>query len=695
MEGLQIGFQYSGWWLVPLCLLALGLAYWYYQGKNPFPQSWVNPLRVLRAATLIALIVLLLNPLVEWVTSQEEPATVAILWDRSESITLGTPNAKLEELRKQVNQLKNSLKDRGLRVETNLPDSVSNKRAFSFGYSDLNKSLSEASSDFENRNLASVILLTDGIQNRGSSPLYKTYPFQVHTLGLGDTTRRNDVFLAATTANKLAFLGNKFPISAELGHFGFENQSVLVSLFEGESLLEKQNIRLGANGSRQMVNFFVKATSKGLKSYRVKVESGKKEINLRNNENSILVEVIDGKQRILIAAASPHPDIKAIRAALEKNENYEVEFWMAGTGPAPRGNYGLIILHQLPDKQNTPLGPLAALINDDKTPLWVISGAQTYLPTLNEWPLPMKIEGRGMARGQNNTLDKVKGIYEEGFPYFNLAPNEAQLLGRLPLLAAPFGEYKLLPEAKVLLNQALGNVNTGKPLLSVAIINSKRTALLAAEGIWEWRIQEYGDNNSHQTTDGLILKLVQFLATKEDKRKFRFYPIKESFTQSEAVSFEAEAYNALYEKLPNVKVQLTVSGKRGTNSFDFTSDENNSRFELGLLPPGVYNYKANATVNGKNESVQGSFAVKQEDLEAIDLTADHTLLRNLAAQQGGKFFKANNIEDLKEEVLKNPPKGLVRSFEEMADAISLWWLLLLILLLLTTEWTLRKLGGGY
>ncbi len=696
MEGFQLGFQYSAWWLLPGCFLAIGIAYWFYSGKNPFPEKWYLSLRILRALTWILLLLLLLNPLVEWLKSEEEPATIALLWDRSESIALASSTEKLNQIRSQILTLQTELESKGIRVETNLPDSIETQKAFKSSTSDLNKELSATASNYENRNLAGVVLLSDGIQNRGSSPLYKTWPFKIQTIGLGDTTRRSDVFLASATSNKLAFLGNKFPIAIELGNYGFQGETVAVSLLEGDKILEKRSLKLGASGSRQELSFLVKAESKGLKSYRIKVESGVKEANTRNNEASVLIEVIDGKQRILIAAGAPHPDIKAIRAALEKNENYEVVFWIPGIGPNPEGTFGLLILHQLPDKANTSLGAISALINDEQTPLWVITGSNTSLSTFNEWPLPIKIEGRSMVRNTGaNALDKVKAIYEDGFPYFNLNADDSRQIMRFPPISALFGEYRLQGDGKVLLSQALGSVNTGKPLLAVSVKQGKRTAVLAGEGLWEWRIQEYGDKQSHQVVDGLIMKLVQFLATKEDKRKFRFAPIKESFTQSEPVIFEAEAYNALYEKLESVMVKLELKGKNGSTNYDYLSDAANPKLDIGLLNPGIYKYKASATVNGKNEIVEGSFAVSREDLEALDLTADHGLLRNIAVQNGGEFYSISQLEALKENLIKNPPKGLVRSFEEMADAISLKWLLFLIILLLTTEWGLRKYGGGY
>jgi hypothetical protein len=44
------------------------------------------------------------------------------------------------------------------------------------------------------------------------------------------------------------------------------------------------------------------------------------EFTAQNNSRDAYIEVIDGKEKILLLAAAPHPDIKAIKSALEKNE---------------------------------------------------------------------------------------------------------------------------------------------------------------------------------------------------------------------------------------------------------------------------------------------------------------------------------------------------------------------------------------
>ena len=48
------------------------------------------------------------------------------------------------------------------------------------------------------------------------------------------------------------------------------------------------------------------------------------EFSNRNNRQDVYVEVIDGKEKILLLALAPHPDVKALKSIIEKNENYVI-----------------------------------------------------------------------------------------------------------------------------------------------------------------------------------------------------------------------------------------------------------------------------------------------------------------------------------------------------------------------------------
>jgi hypothetical protein len=61
--------------------------------------------------------------------------------------------------------------------------------------------------------MGGVVLMSDGIYNAGISPLYSTFNFPVYTLGIGDTLQHVDVAIKNVSYNKIAYEGNKFPVT--------------------------------------------------------------------------------------------------------------------------------------------------------------------------------------------------------------------------------------------------------------------------------------------------------------------------------------------------------------------------------------------------------------------------------------------------------------------------------------------------
>ena len=72
------------------------------------------------------------------------------------------------------------------------------------------------------------------------------------------------------------------------------------------------------------------ADQAGVARYSVAVTPLEEETSIANNTSDFYVDVIEGKERILILTAAPHPDIAAIRRALDQSENFETELYIPG-----------------------------------------------------------------------------------------------------------------------------------------------------------------------------------------------------------------------------------------------------------------------------------------------------------------------------------------------------------------------------
>jgi hypothetical protein len=682
-------------WYIGVCLSAgIAYAYFLYQPKPIWSKPVNYALAAFRGALVSIIAFLLLNPLLRSIQTLSDKPKVVLAIDNSESVgNYGT------QALAALNGLREALAEEGLDVTVQTLNSENYqeelaKIKFDRKTTNLSDLLAGSKSNYEGRNLTDVVLLTDGISNQGLAPTYTNYPFRIHTIGVGDTLSKRDISIKSISANKIAYLGNQFPVQADIVASGFQGQTVTVSLRQGSTTLGSQRVTFGQKEDFKQVTFQTSSNTKGVQHFVIDAQILKGEFTPRNNRRDVYLDIIDGKEKVLLLALATHPDIKALRTVLEKNLNYEVDVKIFGINPAaetyPDKKYDLIVLHQLPDMFNIGGDIIQRYLQRDNTPVFFILGTQSNTSKVSQLNSAVAINANP---GQ---VDKVTGRFNANFKLLNLDPEKLRILEKMPPLTVPFGEYRLLPGSEVVLYQNVGNLKTNKPLLMLNTGGTRKSAVLAGEGIWQWRLEEYALTEKQEAVDELLQKIMQLISIKDDKRKFRVYPLANEYNAGDKVTFETEVYNDIYEKTYGQSIRLEITNERSkTQAYTYTNTEGNSRFELSGLTEGVYQYKATTSIKDKIESVTGQFIVRDLALETLNLTADFSLLRSLSQQTGGQFVKAAQIENLKEYLLKNKAPDRLDSTEDLSELIQNKWLFFLLLLLATLEWGTRKYQGSY
>jgi hypothetical protein len=176
---------------------------------------------------------------------------------------------------------------------------------------------------------------------------------------------------------------------------------------------------------------------------------------------------------------------------------------------------------------------------------------------------------------------------------------------------APFGEFVPLANAQPLLYQRIGKIDTEYPLLVLGETQGIKTGVLAAEGIWKWRLFDFLQNENHDLFDQLIRKTVQYLSLKEDKRRFRVSLPKNIFNENEPVYLDAELYNQSFELIndPDVSIVITDQDNREF-PYVFSKTTNAYRLNAGILGVGEYRFRAKVVTAGKELTYDGQFSVR-------------------------------------------------------------------------------------
>ncbi|HZX73042.1 MAG TPA: hypothetical protein VFE57_01365 [Cyclobacteriaceae bacterium] len=689
----RIIFESSPAFILLCIALGVGYAYFLYRGKYTWGKTTNQLLFGLRATLVALLAFLLIGPILKFTQNEFEKSTLIFLVDNSVSIKETVDSVHRQKLNDDILKTKSALEESGYTVKIkNLANEEQNKIQYTQRASDLAGAIRQIVDDEEGKNLSGVVLLSDGIYNSGASPLYNAVRFPIYTVGMGDTIERVDLVLKNLAYNKIAYQGNKFPLRAEVLIQGVTNQDVAVSVFRGGKLIEKQQKNSGTSALLDF-DFQLDADEKGTQRLDVVVEQIARESNLKNNRASAFVEVVEGKKKILVIAAAPHPDIKALRSVLDKNSNYEFILHIPKIEEADAsmlipGAVDLVIFHNVLEYE-AKTAPLFASLYKGPTPFLVMVGSKSNLRSLNSAGIPLTFESIGQG-------DEVTPVVNAQFSNFTYSSNLNSIFSKYPPVWTPFGRFMAPSSASILLYQQIGSVVTPRPLLFSFELTEKKIGVFMGEGIWRWRLNEYAATEKTEAFDELFTKLIQYLSTQEDKRKFRSFPIQHEFTDAEPVVIESQVYNDLFEPIYGNSVELEVRDEKGKISrFTYVTGPGSTRYRIGGLKEGIYKLKATTELKGKEEVVQGEFLVTAQNVESQNLTADFGLLRKVANNSGGKFYTSEQMDALSSDLQKVEAKSLIHSEDTFNPLINLKWLFFILLLLVSIEWFVRKYKGAY
>jgi len=689
---LNIILEYP-WWFLIFCILAgavYAFALYFRDKRQNEIRIWILRLMsALRFCSVTILSFLLLAPLIKTVKRTVEKPVIVFAQDNSESLIAGKDSAFYKkEYKEKVAKLIAQLGDKYDIKTYTFADKIkelSNTDSINFKEKQTNISqlFDELDTRYSNRNLGAIILATDGLYNIGSNPVYTSSKIKapVYTIALGDTTIKKDVILLKTEYNRIVYLGNDFPLEVVVNAKQLKGKSSTLTVSKDNTVLFTQIINFNSDAFIQTIPLTLQAKEAGLQHYKVRLSVLAEEMTTANNSNDVFIDVLDGRQKILILADAPHPDVAAIKASIEKNQNYEVESYTLDDFDKPLKKYELVILYQLPSNKNQ-IQKIRSDIAAGGIPVWIFTGGDQLIKD-------------DFSVTDISRSNECEPVLEKSFPLFTLSDDLRKGISDFSVVTCPFGNSTASAN-NVLLYQRIGNVETRAPLLEFNTNSENKMAIFSGEGIWRWRLQDFAAHGNHNLTDELFSKTVQYLSAKTDKSFFRIKG-KNNYPENEPVELEAEVYNESYELIntPDVNIVIT-DGNTKKFPYAFSKTVNAYRLNAGALPVGEYTYEAKVKVGEKILTQKGQFSVSALQIELTNTVADHQLLYNLAKNHGGELIYPNNLDQLAEKLqAREDVKSVSYSEKKLDDLLNLKWIFFLIVGLISLEWFIRKRNGVY
>ena len=721
-------------WLLALCALAAAaLTYWTYRRTTPaLPPGRKALLGGLRFLALAIILFLLFEPVLRRVTSREEPPVLAVLVDDSQSLRVtggaaaddslagddpagdslaGPPPALREALQSLQNETDAAPRffafGRTLRAlpEGRALDSV----RFEEARTDVAAALEGARAQLRDENVRGIVLVSDGQYNTGRNPLYlaERSAVPIHTIVVGDTTRRRDVLVDRVTTNELAYVGAALPVQAGVRANGYAGQTVLVVLARGGERLDAQQVRLPEGAAEVSVDLTYTPEEAGLQRLTVGVTQLDGEATHRNNTQTVAVRVLESKRRVLLLGAAPTPDVSAVRQLLERGDDTEVTArvsqapgtFYGGALPDSLAAFDAAVLVGFPGAAAAPEAvSRVAEAASEGLPLFFILSRQTDLNALRT----------RLADALPAAPEQVRpGFVEAQFlptprsarhPLFDLPPEAAAgSWEALPPLTASQSRWQPSPDAEVLATARVRGVDLDDPLLVVRRRAGQRSAVLLGAGVWRWQNVPEGLDAATPLWPALFSNALQWVSTPEDDRPVRVAPAQQTFDSSEPVVFNGQVYDESLNPVPDASVQIDVTGPSGATYALQMEAAGNGRYvaRSDAFPEGTYAYTATAergdVVLGTD---RGRFGVGALTLEYRDTRADAALMRQIAQRSGGTFRTVEDAAALPAQLAAaGALTPLVVEEEEDSELWHFYGFLAAAVLLLGTEWFLRKRSG--
>jgi len=717
LPSIEFSFSSTPLYAVLLIALAAGLSFAFYRiTLPPVTRARRITLAVLRGAALALVLLLLLEPVLRTSYSITHPPVIAILADRSASMTIvDRTGDRAEETRTLLTDI----------VPRDVPGGVETL-SYTFGASlrgpldgqsdSLGDEVTDIAGAFlglarerERANIRAVIMVSDGMYTKGENPVYGALALGVPVIaiGIGDTAQQKDVLVSRVTANDVVYAGTTAPVDVVIKSSGYSGEKAEVTLSDGTRMLDRTVVTLPGGTAEIAAHLSYTPEGEGTRRYTVHVSSLPGELTSANNRRLFAVRVLRSTMRVLILASAPSPDLGVIRGTLAENPSISVRTLTQKLGG---GYYEGTLTHQALDSADciltigmpdpsTGAGAVELIrgaIAEGKKPLFFVGGKQIESSKLLAMAPSLPVIPEGTS-GSEQEVEFVPDGSHLDHPLLALgSDSQRDVWSNLPPVFAGREVYRLREGSTALGSPRIRNVTLPQPFMAVRDIAGVRSLCLAGYGLWRWRLMAQGNPDTAPLFASFLSSAVRWLTSREEGRSVRVATTADQFSRGEPVTFTAQVYNENSQPVEDAQVSVEIEGAGGRTQADL-HPLGSGRYEGAVegLPPGEFTFRAGATKAGHGFGRDGgSFLVGGLNLEYLDTRMNAEVLRQIAYRTGGGFLAGPDARGLGG--MLGALRSLSPRIEQRNEALELhrWpYVLALVIALFAAEWIIRKRSG--
>jgi hypothetical protein len=690
----------------------------------------------LRGLGLFFLVLALAKP--TWTREREEidPGHVVVIVDNSRSMSLTDGSStRYGKARKAVEELTAGLqKGSKTRPVVDLFDIEGNPlQKFpedpTVDRTDLEKAIRQSIKKMRSRNLAGVVVISDGMDTTGRSSFqdWRDSTVPVHALGFPATSTGDlDLAVRRPRAPERALVHNALTIDVPITKTGKNACSATVSIKRGRETVESQKVELPAGGSEREVSLTFTPRQPGRFVYTAAIESDSGERYLGNNAVHFPLRVDAEPIRVLYVEGYLRTEAKFLKAQLADDPDVRLTWDMRRPTPDTPNPIVQVLFREevLKDIDVIILGDMEGRylrkqdyeqivkwLDGKNHSLLVLGGYSSFGPEgFHDTPLAavLPVVFRTTLPYQSEKSVGLE-LTEKGkqHPLFSLSGDrvkDAEDWAKAPKLEGMAVAARLKPGAEDLAVNPELQVE-GKP---ATLLATQRAAggghvmVLTADTTWRWSRFKRILGQPDTLYSRFWSQAIRWLAGRslDDQRP----PItvstdKPDYEANQKVTVKVlKQPGADQEKAKGeLSVEVTQPDKarqphyRPPPPLTLKPDATNPDLLSAEFYPqagGRYEVTATLTDAGKLKASQVSeFLVQGTDLEMASPATSPATLKSLADATGGVFLNVDEAESLADRIERKPRRTASVARTEFWNSP---WLFLAFLTAVSAEWFIRR-----
>jgi uncharacterized membrane protein len=698
-------------------------------------------LTTLRIATLCLVLFCLFRPTLIVRAAVTQQNVVAVLLDDSKSMQIpdwsGKPRS--EFIRQQFaaadSALMKSLSDKFLvrvfRFSATAGRAGSVKElTFEGSQTRLGAALEGARDELAGLPVSGVILVSDGADTSEASLNnallgMKADKLPVFTVGVGGERLPRDLQIDRVTTPRSVLKDASLLLDVVVRETGYAGQTVTVDVEDEGRIVGSEKVQLPSDGSPATVRVRATAAEAGPRLFKFRVAPQQGELVTQNNERQALINVRDVREKVLYYEGEPRFEMKFINRAVEDDKNLQVvslqrtadnKFLrlkvdspdeLVGGFPKTREElfkYRGLILGSVEAGafSGDQLQMIADFVDRRGGGLLMLGGARSFgeggyggTPVADALPLAIDPKTRASDPSGIARLKIAPTRAGQEHAVTQIADTQAASITRwpqLPLLTSPNASLPVKPGATVLLN---GTDERGRAqsVLAAQQFGRGKAIAFAAQDSWEWQMHAsipLEDQTHEHFWRQMLRWLVEGVPDPVDVRMST-----ERVEPGDAITVEATVVDPSFVEINDATVVAQVARPGGATinvPLQWTGQRDGIyRGTFVSTEAGAYEVSVDATRSGQTVGSGVAYVrAAPGDAEYFDPTMHPAPLRRIAEETGGKFYTADNVVGLAEDV-RYAGRG-VTSVEER----ELWnmpIILITLMGLMFAEWGYRRAVG--